>query len=91
MTRTFSEFGASGRRWTRQDTIESLAAEQTVTGQAMIAAVSDLAGARLADDVVHVTYTSQSATRRCHRSSIWRRTPAGWRVYFHQGTVIPPD
>lgn len=82
----FSEFGASGRRWTRQEIIEDLAAEQTGTGQAMIVAVSDLAGIRLAEGIVHVTYTSQDATRRCHRSSIWRRTCGGWRIYFHQGT-----
>jgi len=55
----------------------------------MIVDVCDLAGVHLADGIVLVTYTSQGGTRRCRRSSIWRRTSAGWRIYFHQGTVIP--
>lgn len=70
--------------------IEALAAEQSPAGQDAVAAVSDLAGTRLADDVVLVTYVSQRESRRCNRSSLWRRTPEGWRVYFHQGTIIPP-
>jgi hypothetical protein len=91
----FVEFGASGRRWSRAEMIESLAAEQSPAvsspaGQDAVATVSDLAGTRLADDIVLVTYLSQRESRRCHRSSIWRRTADGWRVYFHQGTVIPP-
>lgn len=86
----FLEFGAAGRRWSRPDIIEEMAAEQHPDGQQAVAEVGDLAGTRLAEDVVLVTYVSQSASRRCHRSSVWRRTPAGWRVFFHQGTIIPP-
>jgi hypothetical protein len=86
----FLEFGASGRRWSRPDIIEELAAEQHPDGQQAVAEVSDLTGTRLAADVVLVTYVSQRGSRRCRRSSVWRRTPAGWRVFFHQGTIIPP-
>jgi hypothetical protein len=86
----FLEFGASGRRWSRPDIIEELAAEQNPGGQQAVAEVSDLTGTRLAADVVLVTYVSQRGSRRCRRSSVWRRTPAGWRVFFHQGTIIPP-
>ena len=86
----FLEFGASGRRWSRPDIIEELAAEQHPGGQQAVAQVSELTGTRLAPDVVLVTYVSQSESRRCHRSSVWRQTPAGWRVFFHQGTIIPP-
>lgn len=84
----FFEFGASGRRWDRREIVAALAAEPTP--EAGRAVASELAGVRLADDIVLVTYVSQAGTRRCRHSSIWRRTPAGWRVYFHQGTVIPP-
>jgi hypothetical protein len=86
----FFEFGASGRRWERDAIIAALADEQAAPGEAAVADVSELAGIRLADGVVLVTYTSQGQDRRCRRSSIWRETPAGWRVCFHQGTVIPP-
>ena len=53
----FVEFGASGRRWSRPDIIEELAAEQQPAGQQSVAEVWDLTAARLADDVVLVTYT----------------------------------
>jgi hypothetical protein len=67
--------------------IAALAAEQPA-GEEQVVTATELAGARLADDVIHVTYISQRAGRRALRSSIWRRTPTGWRVYFHQGTLI---
>ena len=47
-----------------------------------------MTGTRLGGDVIHLTYLSERAGRRALRSSIWRRTPDGWRVYFHQGTLI---
>jgi hypothetical protein len=92
----FFEFGASGRCWTRDEIIAMLAEEPAADGQEAVATVSDMTGTRLADDVVLVTYTTERLAdangrpgRRCHRSTIWRRTPEGWRAYFHQGTVIP--
>jgi hypothetical protein len=83
----FSEFGASGRRWGRTAMIATLAAEQPA-GEEPVVTATELVGARLADDVIHLTYISQRGGRRALRSSIWRRTPTGWRVYFHQGTLI---
>ncbi len=99
----FFEFGASGRRWSRREIVEALAAEQrgdagdsggeaggaSVAAEAAVATVTDLAAVRLAADIVLVTYTSENGARRCNRSSIWRRTADGWRVYFHQGTITP--
>lgn len=84
----FSEFGASGRLWGRLEMIAALAAEQPA-GEEPVVTATDMAGTRLADDVIHLTYVSQRANRRALRSSIWLRTPTGWRVYFHQGTLIP--
>jgi len=83
----FSEFGASGRRWGRTEMIAALAAEQPGGEEPAITA-TEMTGTRLADDVIHLTYLSQRAGRRALRSSIWLRTPDGWRVYFHQGTLI---
>jgi len=83
----FSEFGASGRRWERTEMLAALAAEQPGGEEAAITA-TEMTGIRLADDVIHLTYLSQRAGRRALRSSIWLRTPDGWRVYFHQGTLI---
>ena len=81
----FIEFGASGRKWDRSQMITSLASGQLPGEEAPIV-VSDITGVRLADDVVHVTYVSLRDQRYACRSSIWRRTDTGWRIYFHQGT-----
>jgi hypothetical protein len=82
----FSEFGASGRRWGRTEIVAALAAEQPGGEEPHITA-TDMAGTRLADDVIHLTYVSQRGERRALRSSVWLRTQDGWRVYFHQGTL----
>jgi hypothetical protein len=82
----FFEFGASGRRWDRREMVAALAQEP----DAEPAVASELTGIRLADGIVLVTYVSQRGQRRCLRSSIWRKTTAGWQVYFHQGTMIAP-
>jgi hypothetical protein len=82
----FIEFGASGRTWDRAQMITSLAGEQLPGGEAPVTA-SEITAVRLADDVVHVTYVSQRDQRYARRSSIWRRTDEGWRIYFHQGTL----
>ena len=67
--------------------IAALAAEQPA-GEEPVVTATELAGARLADDVIQLTYISQRAGRRALRSSIWLRTPDGWQVYFHQGTLV---
>ena len=84
----FFEFGASGRKWNRRETLAALAAEGSSDGAPLVT-VSDLAAVRLAGDVAHVTYLTQDGERLVRRSSLWRRTALGWRLYFHQGTIIP--
>jgi hypothetical protein len=83
----FFEFGASGRRWSRHEMMAALVAEGSLDGVPLT--VSDFAAVRLSDDVVLVTYLTKDVERRVRRSSLWRRTELGWRLYFHQGTVIP--
>jgi hypothetical protein len=80
----FTEFGASGRRWDAESV-------RTVTGSGSVTAdspvqVSEMSGVVLAPGIVHLTYFCDNAGRRAWRSSLWRLTPTGWRVYFHQGT-----
>ncbi|MYQ91553.1 DUF4440 domain-containing protein [Streptomyces sp. SID4946] len=81
----FTEFGASGRRWD----INSLL---TVTSSGSVSAespvkVSEMSGVLLAPGVVHLTYFADDQGRRAWRSSLWRLTETGWRMYFHQGTL----
>ncbi|WP_405654282.1 DUF4440 domain-containing protein [Streptomyces sp. NBC_00019] len=81
----FTEIGASGRRWD----VESIV---TVTSAGSVSAespveVSEMSGAVLAPGVVHLTYFADNQGRRAWRSSLWRLTETGWRMYFHQGTL----
>ena len=79
----FREIGASGRLWTREETLAALAADhdqERVT-------VDELQAVELTQDLVLLTYRSDRAGRRARRSSIWRRADGRWRLLHHQGTV----
>jgi hypothetical protein len=46
---------------------------------------------KLAPDVYLLTYTLiQDGTRHTRRSTIWQRTTGGWKIVYHQGTVVAP-
>lgn len=84
----FFEYGASGRRWDRATVIAALGAEPAEEDSPRASAMR---GERLADTIVLVTYLTEERHRRARRSSLWRRGADGsWRLYFHQGTPIPP-
>jgi len=87
----FLEFGASGRVLDRDATIEML----RTSGHVDSIDLSEVRTRVLAADVVLLTYTlsarAPNGARRTRRSSIWRRTPDGWRILFHQGTVVPDN
>jgi hypothetical protein len=81
----FTEIGASGRHWDRASIIAALT--QDTDPSAAPISVSDMEGRLLAPEIVHLTYVSDNNGRRARRSSIWRRSEQGWRLYFHQGTL----
>lgn len=83
----FVEFGSSGRRWDRPSILAMLAGEPATDGP--VSAVDRIDAVRLADDVVHLTYTARrpdGSLRR--RSAVWRRVGGRWLLYFHQGTPV---
>jgi hypothetical protein len=79
----FIEVAASGKRWDRASTIESLASDAGPTPE-----VSDLVARPIGDQVILVTYLASRPDegRSSFRSSLWVMTADGWRVLFHQGT-----
>ena len=83
----FLEFGSSGRIWTRDATLASLATEDYIPP-----AIEEFACRVLAADVVHATYrsvrrsTDGEAESEVLRSSIWVRKDGEWKMIFHQGT-----
>ncbi|MEV6553018.1 DUF4440 domain-containing protein [Streptomyces sp. NPDC051597] len=82
----FTEIGASGRHWDR-NSILAATGDGTVSDDAPVH-VAEMSGVVLAPGVVHLTYATEHAGRRARRSSLWRLTESGWRLYFHQGTPV---
>ncbi|MGD6742918.1 DUF4440 domain-containing protein [Streptomyces sp. BH106] len=86
----FVEFGASGRRWGRESILEVTGSAPEETGRPVRG--TGMRGTLLAPGVVHLTFHTDDNGRRAHRSSVWRRHPeAGWRLYFHQGTLTSDE
>ena len=79
LTETFTEFGWSGRRYTRADILEM--------GIGPIEAeLSDMEVRAIGSGAALVTYRSTETRGVGHRSSVWIRRRGGWRLDFHQGT-----
>lgn len=83
----FWEVGASGRRYSRAYVLETVAAraETPVEDHWRTA---DFHCRELARDLYLLTYTLLQGERQTRRASIWQRNAAGWRIVFHQGTVV---
>jgi len=84
----FWEVGASGRRYSRQQVLDTL--EQRLRyPQLEEWETSNFHCKQLAPDVFLLTYTLvQDHTRKTQRSTIWQNAPGGWKILFHQGTLI---
>ncbi|MFZ1086379.1 MAG: DUF4440 domain-containing protein [Terracidiphilus sp.] len=87
------EVGASGRRYSREFILAW--AEQSlshfVDAKAADWRTEDFGLRRLGSDTYLLTYTLDQAGRRTRRSTIWQRTEDGWRILYHQGTIIAAE
>ena len=84
----FWEVGASGRRYSRAYVLDELEKRHAVP-HVDIWETMDFHCRRLADDVYLLTYTLlQNKVRRTRRSTIWRSTAEGWKIVYHQGTIV---
>jgi hypothetical protein len=82
------ETGASGRRYSRQSVLDGLEERFWVPhGDAW--ETSGLHCRRLREDTYLLTYTLlQNRQRLTRRAAIWRQTPEGWKIVYHQGTIV---
>ncbi|WP_200263058.1 nuclear transport factor 2 family protein [Streptomyces sp. HSG2] len=89
----FVEVGASGRRWDRQTMLAELPDKPGASDDGPIYQPVGMAGTVLAPGVVHLTYEAVLGERRSRHSSIWRKLDEdfGWRMFHHQGTLVPAD
>jgi hypothetical protein len=84
----FWEVGASGRRYSREYVLAEL--ESRCAGPYVdIWETSDFHCRRLSEDIYLLTYTLlQNKERMTRRATIWQHTPTGWKIVFHQGTIV---
>jgi hypothetical protein len=89
-TEDFWETGASGRRYSREfvlDELERRRAEARDEGDLWEA--SEFGCRELAPHLYLLSYTLvQDGTRKTRRATIWRRTAEGWKIVYHQGTMM---
>ena len=84
----FWETGASGRRYSREFVFDVLAQRQAKP-EPDVWETSEFYCRKLAEDVYLLTYTLlQDRTRLTRRSTIWQRKADGWKIVYHQGTVV---
>lgn len=83
----FREVGASGRRYSRDyvlDILERRARSRVEDPWE----TTDFHCLKIATDNYLLIYTLMQGARVTRRSTIWRRTADGWKILFHQGTVV---
>lgn len=84
----FWETGASGRRYSREFVMDELERRMSKT-EPDVWQTSDFHCRQLAPDVYLLTYTLlQEGMRLTRRATIWQKTQEGWKIIYHQGTVV---
>lgn len=84
----FWEIGASGRRYSRAYVLDELERRHAVP-HADVWETTDFHCRKLAPDVYLLTYTLlQDKNRKSRRATIWQRTGEGWKIVYHQGTLV---
>ena len=91
MDRDFWEIGASGRRYSKEYVLAELERRHQHPHED-IWETSDFYCRELAPDLYLLTYTLiQNKIRKTRRSTLWRRTKVGWKIMFHQGTIVEAE
>lgn len=85
----FWEVGASGRQYSRPEVLDELEKRFSAPHRD-VWETSGFRCRRLGPNVYLLTYTLlQDHNRRTRRSTIWERSGEGWRIVYHQGTIVP--
>ncbi len=91
MAADYWEVGASGRRYSRGFILQSFADKPPAFADALGWKSWDHAVRRLGSDTYLLTYVLQQSERLTRRATIWQRAPDGWRILYHQGTVVSAE
>jgi hypothetical protein len=85
------EVGASGRRYSREFILRGLEGNPPVEAASAGWRCYDHALRRLGTDTYLLTYTLRQIDRLTRRATIWQTAPAGWRILYHQGTIVSAE
>ncbi|WP_150568637.1 DUF4440 domain-containing protein [Pandoraea morbifera] len=84
---SFWEVGASGRLYSRQyvlDTLEERYASPVEDNWE----TKDFFCQEIAPDTYLLTYTLLQGAKTTRRATLWRRSSEGWKILYHQGTIV---
>jgi hypothetical protein len=92
---TFWEIGASGRRYSREEVIAAVVKRYENPQYRGIHTppentwqTKDFHCRSAGDDHYLLTYTLIQPDRVTRRSTLWRQSPDGWQILYHQGTIV---
>jgi len=89
MAADYWETGASGRRYAREPILNEMDRRYANGTYEDVWETSDFHCRQLAENVYLLTYTLLQAKQRLtRRATIWQRTPDGWQIVYHQGTIV---
>ena len=83
----FREVGASGNRYSRDYVLDVLD-ERRRDPQPDPWEAGDFHCRHLAGAVYLLTYTLRQGARVTRRATIWQHEADGWKIVYHQGTVV---
>jgi hypothetical protein len=83
----FWEVGASGRRYSREYVLDVLE-ERSQHPVEDSWETSEFHCREIAVDNYLLTYTLKQGERATRRATLWRHTAQGWKIVYHQGTVV---
>ena len=82
------EVGASGRRYSREFILNTLGGIDRVDADTAGWHCSEFGLRRLTSDCYLLTYTLDQNGRITRRATIWEKFDKGWRILYHQGTLV---
>jgi len=85
---TFCEVGASGRRYTREEVLDELERRYSGRREEESLQCRDFNCQELSENVYLLTYVLLQGARESRRATIWRSTAEGWKIVYHQGTLL---
>jgi hypothetical protein len=88
MAADYWETGASGRRYSRAAILDELEKRFSCPHED-VWETSGFHCRRLSADTYLLTYSLvQDKVRRTRRATIWQLTAEGWKIVYHQGTLV---